>query len=421
LSDPEQDPDPGDPLHFAPRRLRDQADQADPATAEFEKVDKALSALRMPYENLAPPPPIVAPPPPMRAPVLRSERPPNIFAEALARAEREQLEREQLERELIEEPEFFPSRPSLHILAKFVIAISAAALGALTYVVVFPTSQSAVEDTALWGLPTWQALKSSWFPAPLPKLTPTLMVRDNSGSINELLEFGVNVVNPAPGMNVIIKNMPPGAKLTAGTRLSTSEWGVPAQDIADAVITPPTDFTGEMNLSAELRGADGAALVTTFVRLTWTAPPVRAAVATAPSSPAPQEPPQVVAPPPPAAAAVASSPAIAAVAPPPAPAEPIRELSPNEIAGLVRRAQELLASGDLQAARLQLTRAAEAHDPRAALLLAKTFDPMTQRQYGAADPGPDLAQARNWYQRAREWGSPEAQRQLDALASYPRR
>jgi TPR repeat protein len=81
----------------------------------------------------------------------------------------------------------------------------------------------------------------------------------------------------------------------------------------------------------------------------------------------------------------------------------------------------MLASGDLQAARLQLTRAAEAHDPRAALLLAKTFDPIARRQYGAADPGPDLAQARNWYQRAREWGSPEAQRQLDALASYPRR
>src|SRR6202023_3152564 len=104
----------------------------------------------------------------------------------------EQLEREQLERELIDVPELLPSRPSLHIVTKFVMAISAAALGALTYVVVFPASQAAVEDTALWDLPTWQGLRSSLFPAPLPKLTPTLMARDNSGSINELLEFGVN-------------------------------------------------------------------------------------------------------------------------------------------------------------------------------------------------------------------------------------
>ena len=101
--------------------------------------------------------------------------------------------------------------------------------------------------------------------------------------------------------------------------------------------------------------------------------------------------------------------------------EPVQELTPNEIAGFVRRAQELLASGDVPGARTYLNRAAEARDARAALLLAKTFDPMVSRHLGSADLGPDLAQARNWYQKAREWGAPEAQRQLDALASYPRR
>jgi TPR repeat protein len=112
--------------------------------------------------------------------------------------------------------------------------------------------------------------------------------------------------------------------------------------------------------------------------------------------------------------------AAAAEATPQAGAEPI-QLSPNEVAALVRRAQELLASGDLPAARMLLRRAADAQNARAALLLAKTFDPTTLRQLSAADPGPDLAQARNWYQKAKEWGAPEAQRQLDALASYPRR
>jgi TPR repeat protein len=104
----------------------------------------------------------------------------------------------------------------------------------------------------------------------------------------------------------------------------------------------------------------------------------------------------------------------------PARAEPAQGASPNEIAGFVRRAQELLASGDMPGARTYLTRAAEAHDARAALLLAKTFDPMVSRHLSGADQGPDVAQARDWYQKAREWGAPEAQRQLDALASYPR-
>lgn len=98
----------------------------------------------------------------------------------------------------------------------------------------------------------------------------------------------------------------------------------------------------------------------------------------------------------------------------------MREINPDEVAVFLTRAQELLASGDVQAARLLLLRAAEAHDARAALLLAKTFDPILSKQFGAADPEPDLAQARNWYQKAEEWGASEARRQLEALASFNR-
>jgi hypothetical protein len=279
------------------------------------------------------------------------------------------------------------------------------------------------------ALPTWESLKASLFPESARKPAPTLTVHDNSGYINEPLELGVSVDAPAPGMTVTIKWMPAGARLTAGRRASANEWRVPAQIISDAAIIPPTDYVGELNLAAELRGTDGATLVTAFVRLTWTSAQTGSAsvaaastAAVPPAPPAPPSPPapvaaapqqpQAIAPPPPAATAVAT---------PQAPAEPIRELSPNEIAALVRRAQELLANGDLQGARLLLTRAADAHDARAALLLAKTFDPTASRQFSAADAGPDVDQARNWYQRAREWGSPEAQRQLDALASFPRR
>jgi TPR repeat protein len=167
--------------------------------------------------------------------------------------------------------------------------------------------------------------------------------------------------------------------------------------------------------------ADGATLVTTFVRLTWASlQSDSAAVVVATRTAAP--PPAAVAPAPPQPQAMAPpSQDAAAVDTPQARAEPTQELSPNEVAALVRRAQELLASGDLQAARVLLKRAADAQNARAALLLAKTFDPITLRQLSTADPGPDLAQARNWYQRAKEWGSPEAQRQLDALASFPRR
>ena len=156
-----------------------------------------------------------------------------------------------------------------------------------------------------------------------------------------------------------------------------------------------------LSLGVEVKSPDPGATVTIAE--------ASASAATVPSSPAaptPQQQPQPIASP---------GPAVAARAEP-----PVREINPNEVAGFVRRAQDLLATGDLQAARLLLLRAAQAHDARAALLLAKSFDPIVSKRSGMADAEPDLAQARNWYQKAEQWGASEARRELDALASYPR-
>jgi len=62
---------------------------------------------------------------------------------------------------------------------------------------------------------------------------------------------------------------------------------------------------------------------------------------------------------------------------------------------MVRRAQEMLANGDIKAARLLLLRAAEARErPRGSGTCEVTFDPIALRQLNTADPGPDVAQAR---------------------------
>jgi len=96
-------------------------------------------------------------------------------------------------------------------------------------------------------------------------------------------------------------------------------------------------------------------------------------------------------------------------------AEVVRSLDPREVAVLVKRGQDLLAGGDVQSARLLFMRGAEARDARAALLVGTTYDPARLRQLGA-DGLADAVQARLWYQRAKEWGEPDAQRRLDALA-----
>ena len=109
------------------------------------------------------------------------------------------------------------------------------------------------------------------------------------------------------------------------------------------------------------------------------------------------------------------------IAPPPAqPAprpdnRPALRLDSGELEMLVKRGNEFIANGDLAAARLLLRRAAEAGSAEAALAVGATFDPVVMQRLGAIGTTPDIAQARQWYQRAAELGSNAALQRLAGL------
>ncbi len=120
--------------------------------------------------------------------------------------------------------------------------------------------------------------------------------------------------------------------------------------------------------------------------------------------------------------AIAATPVPAqTIAPPPAqPAprpdnRPALRLDSGELEMLVKRGNEFIANGDLAAARLLLRRAAEAGSAEAALALGATFDPVVMQRLGAIGTTPDIAQARQWYQRAAELGSNAALQRLAGL------
>ena len=102
------------------------------------------------------------------------------------------------------------------------------------------------------------------------------------------------------------------------------------------------------------------------------------------------------------------------------PAEPIHHLDASEITALLKRADSLIASGDVAAARLVLRRAAEAGEARAAMTLAGSYDPTVLEKLGVHGVVPDLAMARSWYEKARRFGAAEATSQLDRLANRQR-
>ena len=92
-----------------------------------------------------------------------------------------------------------------------------------------------------------------------------------------------------------------------------------------------------------------------------------------------------------------------------------RHLDAEEIAVLISRGTDSLKSGDLVSARLLLRRAAEAGSASAALTLGTTFDPLVIQQLGAVGVVPDVAQARQWYEKAAELGSDAASQRLEKL------
>ena len=111
------------------------------------------------------------------------------------------------------------------------------------------------------------------------------------------------------------------------------------------------------------------------------------------------------------------APAPVAAAEPTTPGEAIHHLDPDVIASLLTRADALIASGDVAAARLALRRAADAGDPRAAIMLGGTYDPALLEKLSVHGIAPDVAMARSWYERAQKFGSAEAPQRLEMLAS----
>jgi hypothetical protein len=406
---------PNDPEYYAPREMRERTAGEQPTPT------------LMPNDGWRPRATTEGPSlQPFGKPARRQDS--EIFTKAVAQAMQEARDMAPVEAPSVLR-DLSGRRALLQQVIRFSIAVAIAASIATLLVMAIPSSQRpAGQDNASLSA-AWQSVKSSVTPAPQPqppqRRPATLAVQDGGGFTNDPVPLGIHVGAPPPDAFVSIGGLAAGARLTSGRRVNGGEWRVPATEISGVSVIPPDGFTGQMLVTAELRDGAGVALTGTSTRLTWQAAPNVAApslAAVAPRAAAP--PPAVVSPPvvaPPPVVAVAPPVAVATAAPsampaPPQQAEVVRSLDPREIAALIKRGQDLLSSGDVQSARLLLMRGAEARDARAALLVGTTYDPALLRQIGADGPLADIAQARTWYQRAKEWGEPDAQRKLEALA-----
>jgi hypothetical protein len=119
-------------------------------------------------------------------------------------------------------------------------------------------------------------------------------------------------------------------------------------------------------------------------------PQVQAVEPSAPPAPVPQAPPAVSPPPP--------------------------SLDRDEIAALYGRGEQLIAQGDVAAARLMFARAAAVGDARSALALGASYDPDVLKKLGVVGVAADAALAREWYSKASGFGSREAAQRIELMA-----
>ena len=197
---------------------------------------------------------------------------------------------------------------------------------------------------------------------------------------------------------VRVRGLPPTVSLTEGYVTAPGAWSVPIHALATLQMIVPAGVAGRADLSITLVAEDGGLLAQARAVLVVQPPP---------------EPPP---PPPPPKEARAEPPRPQAAPPPAAPRGPILSPADREAGErLIGRGEREIEQGNVAVARQFFLRAAQMGLARGAMLLAATYDPRELARAGVQGLQPNLAEARKWYERARELGAPEAEERLARL------
>jgi hypothetical protein len=202
------------------------------------------------------------------------------------------------------------------------------------------------------------------------------------------LPVRVSPPDAIPGRSFLrVRGLPPTVSLSEGYVTAPGSWSVPLNALASLQVIVPAGVAGRAELSISLVAVDGAVLAEARSALLVEAPP-------------PRPPAEVAAPP----------------RPLPATRRPVLSPAEREAAErLMERGEAEVAQGNIAVARQFFLRAAQAGLARGALLLAATHDPRELARWRVQGVQPNLAEARKWYERARELGAPEAEERLARL------
>jgi hypothetical protein len=201
-----------------------------------------------------------------------------------------------------------------------------------------------------------------------------------------------------------LRGLPPSVSLSEGHAIGPGSWAIPLFGLATLKANIPAGVSGRSELIITLVAVDGTLLAEGRTALV-----VGPAAMLVPAERQPE-----------------SGRANTLVPPTPVPAgRPDRnsaprppELSADEKARaekLMAQGERSLGQGNIALAREFFRRAADTGLAQGAIRLAATYDPSELGRLQAQGVVPDRAEARRWYERARELGAPEAEERLARL------
>ncbi len=215
---------------------------------------------------------------------------------------------------------------------------------------------------------------------------------------------------------VRLRGLPGPAVLSEGHSIAPGAWAIPLAVLPNLRVSLPVGLTGKSDITIALVQIDGTVLAEARASLLIAAasmvaperevaPRERSVASVGPAqSPLEATPPPAVKPPVPPAGSQRNEP-------------PQLTEDQKRATAFITRGRTLAESGNISAARLFYRRAADAGLAEGALALAGTYDPVELSRMRVAGVQPDIALAREWYQKARDLGAPEADERLRQLGS----
>jgi TPR repeat protein len=193
----------------------------------------------------------------------------------------------------------------------------------------------------------------------------------------------------------MIVGLPDGFEMSTGFPTKNA-WLVSVNNVEGLQILPNSDFVGSVRLQIMLFKGKDDVPETRTVSLTVAEPRVGNLL--------PREMP-----------VAATTPAREQITAPATPKVVKRSISDEEEGRSMVRAYEMLQNADIAAARLIYEAMAMKGSAKAAFAMGQTYDPDFLQNFVVEGLRADITQARKWYQRALNLGSPEAEARLSAL------